>query len=236
MADFGGFWLDNKQILVVEDESSIADNILYALESEGFATAWYELGQDALQHLSSAPVDLVILDVGLPDINGFEVCKSIRRTSEVPIIFLTARGDEIDRVVGLEIGADDYVVKPFSPRELVARVKVRLKRSSISYIQGKTKFSIDHGRRQISFCGVILDLTFYEFGLLQLLLSQPQRVFSREQLLQKVWSEPDAAIDRVVDTHIKTIRAKLRSVSPEDDSIVTHRGVGYSIKLQQLKP
>lgn len=237
---------NKKQILVVEDESSIADNIIFALESEGFAVTWYSLGQQALLQIETSPVDLVILDVGLPDISGFEVCKSIRQISDVPIIFLTARGDEIDRVVGLEIGGDDYVVKPFSPRELVARVKVRLKRSMISESRPdnirqpdaliglqENRFQVEADKRQILFCGKPLDLTFYEFGLLQLLLCQPERVFTREQLLERVWNEPQEALDRVVDTHIKAIRAKLRAISPQDSSIVTHRGVGYSIQVNK---
>ncbi|WDD99407.1 two-component system response regulator CreB [Thalassomonas actiniarum] len=226
-----------KHILVIEDESSIADNITYALKSEGFAATWVSLGEEALQRLSASHVDLVILDVGLPDINGFEVCKTIRKNSEVPIIFLTARGEEIDRVVGLEIGGDDYVVKPFSPRELVARVKVILKRqraqTNQSAASGQT-FTLDEEKRQISYCNSQLELTAYEYGILKLLLSQPERVFTREQLMNAVWPTPEESFDRAVDTHIKTIRAKLRAVDPNDSSLVTHRGVGYSIQLRRV--
>lgn len=177
----------------------------------------------------------MILDVGLPDVNGFEVCKKIRQFSDIPIMFLTARGEEIDRVVGLEIGADDYVVKPFSPRELVARIKAILKRynhleaSKVSSIA----FIIDEDKHQIKYFHVPLELTAYEYGILKVLLNQPERVFSREQLMDQVWSSPQERFDRVIDTHIKTIRAKLRDINNDDNSITTHRGVGYSIKLRQ---
>lgn len=223
--------MDKKRIFIVEDETSIADNVVYALESEGFGTIWHSIGQTAVDELKQTGADLVILDVGLPDQSGFEVCKSIRQFSEIPIIFLTARGEEIDRVVGLEIGGDDYVVKPFSPRELVARVKVVLKRVQPALPKHEVPlFEIDEAKRQIYYQGNVLDLTLYEYGILVLLLSQPERVFTREQLMDKVWSEPEERFDRVVDTHIKTIRAKLKQLNQDDESIVTHRGVGYAIK------
>ena len=226
--------MTKKHILVIEDESSIADNITYALTSEGFTCTWVGIGSAGLEVIKTENIDLVILDVGLPDINGFEVCKLIRKSSDVPIIFLTARGEEIDRVVGLEIGGDDYVVKPFSPRELVARVKVILKRLPINDPQHKAipqTFTIDEEKRLIKYCNVGLELTTYEYGILKLLLTYPERVFTREQLMNAVWSTPEESFDRAVDTHIKTIRAKLRSIYPQDNSLTTHRGVGYSIKL-----
>jgi two-component system catabolic regulation response regulator CreB len=226
--------VNQKHILVIEDEPSIADNITYALKFEGFEYTWVTLGNEGIERLKKEPFDLVILDVGLPDINGFEVCKRIREMSNIPIIFLTARGEEIDRVVGLEIGGDDYVVKPFSPRELVARVKVILRRSQNSQnstIIASHSFSVDEDKYQINYCGQLLDLTTYEFGILKVLLSQPERVFTREQLMNSVWSAPEDSFDRVIDTHIKTIRVKLRAINPNDNSIATHRGVGYSAKL-----
>ncbi|MCJ8319043.1 MAG: two-component system response regulator CreB [Colwellia sp.] len=226
--------MSQKHILVIEDEPSIADNITYALKFEGFDHTWVTLGYEGIELLNKGLFDLVILDVGLPDINGFEVCKRIRESSNIPIIFLTARGEEIDRVVGLEIGGDDYVVKPFSPRELVARVKVILRRSqnSQSFIaQVSQSFRIDEEKYQINYCGQTLDLTTYEFGLLKMLISQPERVFTREQLMNGVWSSPEESFDRVIDTHIKTIRVKLRAVNSNDHSITTHRGIGYSAKL-----
>lgn len=222
-----------KHILVIEDESSIADNITYALTAEGFTCSWADIGSTGLDILNTQNIDLVILDVGLPDINGFEVCKIIRKHSDVPIIFLTARGEEIDRVVGLEIGGDDYVVKPFSPRELVARVKVILKRivSSKQKNSDPQAFKVDEEKRHIQYCDVILDLTTYEYGILKLLLAHPERVFTREQLMSAVWATPEESFDRAVDTHIKTIRAKLRKICPDNKLLTTHRGVGYSIKL-----
>jgi len=220
-------------ILVIEDEPSIADNITYALKFEGFEYTWLTLGNEGIALLSKESFDLVILDVGLPDISGFEVCKTIRETSNIPIIFLTARGEEIDRVVGLEIGADDYVVKPFSPRELVARVKAILKRSqhAQSFVaETPGSFNICRDKHQIKYCGKLLELTAYEFGILDTLLSQPERVFSREQLMGMVWSSPEESFDRVIDTHIKTIRVKLRNINSDDNTITTHRGIGYSAK------
>lgn len=223
-----------KHILLIEDEAGIADNITYSLKAEGFQVTWKGLGADGVSACADDVIDLVILDVGLPDISGFEVCKEIRKNSDVPIVFLTARGDEIDRVVGLEIGGDDYVVKPFSPRELVARVKVILRRQRddlVSVTPAKSAFVMDEPKRQIRYCNQLLDLTGYEFGILSVLLKQPERVFSREQLMDAVWSAPEESFDRAVDTHIKTLRAKLKAVNPDDNSVVTHRGVGYSLKV-----
>ncbi|MBO9489892.1 two-component system response regulator CreB [Endozoicomonas sp. G2_1] len=225
----------NKNILVIEDEPSIADNVCYSLKQEGFVPTCKSLGGEvlALHRANSIDFALIILDVGLPDINGFEVCKAIRETSDVPIIFLTARSEEIDRVVGLEIGGDDYVVKPFSPRELVARVKVVLKRINSHKIEGvePALFRVEPQAQQIYFSEKLLSLTYYEYGVLATLLSQPDRIFSRTQLMDKVWKTPEESFDRVIDTHIKTIRAKLRNIDPTYNPIATHRGVGYSIKL-----
>ena len=225
----------NKNILVIEDESSIADNVCYSLKQEGFNTTWVSLGNEGVElHKCASPAfDLIILDIGLPDTSGFEVCKNIREFSDTPIIFLTARSEEIDRVVGLEIGADDYVVKPFSPRELVARVKVILKRVFNQPQVKKTAelFVVNKAKQQIHFTNELLPLTSYEFGLLSMLIHQPERIFTREQLMEEVWNSPEESYDRVIDTHIKTIRAKLRAINPTYNPIITHRGVGYSISL-----
>lgn len=220
-----------QKILLVEDESSIADTVIYALETEGFQVKWHSLGIDAQDDLQkNRDYSLVILDVGLPDTNGFDLCKEIRRFSEIPIIFLTARNEEIDRIVGLEIGADDYVTKPFSPRELSARVKVILKRvnQSTPSAQDHT-FTIDNAKAKISYYEQALDLTRYEYLILKKLLQQPERVFSRDQIIEEVWSEPHASMDRAVDTHIKTLRQKLKQVDDSTDPIKTHRGLGYSV-------
>ncbi len=224
----------SKNILLVEDESSIADNVTYALKAEGYDVFWKSLGKNGLESLREKHFDLVILDVGLPDISGFEVCKAIRKNFDMPIIFLTARGDEIDRVVGLEIGADDYVVKPFSLRELVARVKVILRRNREDHqhnVKPSSGFTLDEDKRQISYCGNVLELTAYEYGILHILIKQPERVYSREQLMNAVWTSPEDSFERAVDTHIKTIRAKLKEVNSNNDPLITHRGLGYSLKV-----
>ncbi|HEX8542431.1 MAG TPA: two-component system response regulator CreB [Pseudomonas sp.] len=217
-------------ILIVEDEAAIADTLIYALQSDGFTTSWLGLGQAAVEHQRRTPADLIILDIGLPDITGFEACKQLRRFSEVPVMFLSARNGEIDRVVGLEIGADDYVVKPFSPREVTARVRAILKRMlprPIAAVSGEL-FQIDSERVQISYRGQPLSLTRHEFRLLHCLLDQPERVFSREQLLDAVGVAADAGYERSIDSHIKSLRAKLRLIAADAEPIQTHRGLGYS--------
>jgi two-component system catabolic regulation response regulator CreB len=222
-----------RKILLVEDEPSIADNILYALKTEGFAPTWCQTGQDAVARLRKEPFALVILDVGLPDVNGFELCKSIRAMSTVPVVFVTARKDEIDKVVGLEIGADDYVVKPFAPRELTARIKAILRRTDSAASappHAGSIFVVDEERCEIRYHGTPLQLSRYEFRLLKVLIQKPGRVYSRDQLMELAWEEPDTALDRTVDAHIKTLRAKLRSVRDDEDPIRTHRGLGYSLK------
>lgn len=218
-------------ILIVEDEAAIADTLVYALQAEGFTCTWVNLAADALAFQQATPADLVILDIGLPDISGFEACKRLRRFSEVPVIFLSARDAEIDRVVGLEIGADDYVVKPFSPREVTARVRAILKRMAprpaLEHAP-ESLFQIDTQRQQIGYRGNALSLTRHEFRLLQCLLAQPERVFSREQMLDAAGVAVDAGYERSVDSHIKSLRAKLRQIAPHAEPIQTHRGLGYS--------
>lgn len=221
------------RILIIEDEPAIADAIQYALETEGFETRILSTGRPALAMLSENRFDLMILDIGLPDINGMELCKVIRKNYMLPIIFLTARADEIDRVVGLEIGADDYVVKPFSPRELCARVKAILRRTRNSPHQSPSVagvFRIDTVRRKILYFDHPLDLSRYEYNLLEALIRRPGQVFSRDHLMTMAWDDPNASMDRTIDAHVKNIRAKLKSISPDVDPIITHRGVGYSLK------
>ncbi len=217
-------------ILIVEDEPAIAEIIAYALTTEGFHPSHTELGEKALALVAKGAFKLVILDVGLPDLSGFEVCRRLRTFSDLPVIMLTARSEEVDRIVGLEIGADDYVVKPFSPRELVARVRVILRRLDRPQApDGASSFQVDAAKHRIQFRGRPLDLTRYEFRLLQTLLAHPEQVFTRPQLLERVWPEAEESGDRTVDTHVKTLRAKLRAVDAEADPIQTHRGLGYSI-------
>jgi len=221
-------------VLVVEDEPAIAANVEYALRTDGFRPLCAALGMQALEILRREVVDAVILDVGLPDVNGFELCKQIRAFSHVPILFVTARSDEVDRIVGLEIGADDYVVKPFSPRELVARVKTILRRAQRSHMQAQAQsagwFNLDEERARIVFRGTTLVLTRFEYVLLKTMLAQPERVFSRMQLMA-LTDAPEASMERTVDTHIKSLRAKLRAVAADFDPIQTHRGMGYSVKV-----
>ena len=221
-------------ILVVEDEVSIAETIIYALQTEGFAPLWKTTGREALVVIESQSVALVVLDVGLPDMSGFEVCRQIQRLSQAPVIFLTARSGEVDKIVGLELGADDYLAKPFSPRELTARVRAVLRRAhgnnGATPAVGPAGWSHDAARCLIVFQGKPLDLTRNEYRLLGALLASPGRVFNRDQLMAAAWDDPGAALDRTVDAHIKTLRAKLREIAPEADPIVTHRGLGYSLR------
>ncbi len=227
--------MDRPTILVVEDEPAIADTIQYALESEGFQCHRLEVGAGVVELLDRQPVALVVLDIGLPDLSGIEVCRRIRQRHDVPVIFLTARADEVDRVVGLELGADDYVTKPFSPRELAARVKAVLRRArpgdgSAKPSSPNATFALDEERLQITYFGKPLELSRYEYRLLAVLLKKPGRVYSRDQLLELVWDEPEASLDRTVDAHVKNLRAKLRDIRPDVDPIATHRGTGYSLK------
>ncbi len=237
----------SQRILLVEDEASIADTVVYALENSGFKVRWTQSFQEAMDHFlekkqdisksqndpkPNGPFDLCILDVGLPDQSGFDLCKEIRKTSAVPIVFLTARSEEVDRIIGFELGGDDYICKPYSPRELVARVRAILKRAqqSPNTDQQPTGFVVDDQKKRIVYKQTTLELTRYEYGILKTLVERPGRVYTRETLMTMIWDEPESAFDRTVDAHIKAIRAKLRAADPQDDSIVTHRGIGYSLK------
>lgn len=222
-------------VLVVEDEAAIADTVLYALRSEGYGARHCLLGEQALQVLRQEPVDVVVLDVGLPDMSGFEVCRALRTFSQVPVIFLTARNDEFDRVLGLELGADDYMAKPFSPRELVARVRARLRRGAAPVggpgWQQHGRFAIDREARRIRYAEQVLELTRYEYALLAALLQRPGAILSRAQLMDRGWDSDADSADRTVDTHVKTLRIKLRAAGAEPDPIRTHRGVGYALEV-----
>jgi two-component system catabolic regulation response regulator CreB len=187
---------------------------------------------EVLPLLAKDTIHLIILDIGLPDTNGFDLCKEIQKRHAIPIIFLTARTDEIDRVVGLEIGADDYVVKPFSPRELSARVKAVLRRTKpvLEAPSPPRAFQVDESKCQIAYYGRRLDLSRYEYKILKTFIRRPGQVFSRDQLMDFVWDDPGASLDRTVDAHIKNIRAKLKIIKSDLDPIITHRGLGYSLK------
>jgi two-component system catabolic regulation response regulator CreB len=232
-------------ILIVEDETAIADTLCYALATDGLVPHHVTLGQQALDLLREpatlAPA-LIVLDVGLPDISGFEVCRRLRQFSNIPVIFLTARNDEIDRIVGLEIGADDYVSKPFSPRELVARIRAVLRRpplaAAVSALAAPAiaptaavvaRFELRSEEARILYFGQVLNLTRYEYALLKVLIERPKQLFSRAQLMDLVWTNAPETLERTVDAHIKSLRAKLRTLQPDDDPIQTQRGMGYSL-------
>lgn len=234
----------SKHILLVEDDPAIAEPMCYALQREGWQVHWQTTAQGALELLSTQVFDCLILDVGLPDMDGFDLCRRIRQTCQTPLLFLTARNDEIERIIGLEIGADDYCAKPFSPREIISRIKAiwrRMQPSSSEPIHSTppaTPAATDlhtwgawryqpHSY-QLFYHQQLLNLTRYELGLILLFLQQPERVFSREQLMQQVWQHPDHSLERTVDSHIKTLRQKLHAIHPSDP-IVTHRGLGYSL-------
>jgi two-component system catabolic regulation response regulator CreB len=220
------------KILVIEDEPAIADNILFAFETEKFKTVWRPTGKEGLSELAKSPFDLIVLDVGLPDTDGFELCREIRKKSRVPILFLTARAGEVDRVLGLELGADDYMVKPFSPRELAARVKAILRRTSPgpeTVPTAKGPFALDEGKQGILYKGRLLPLSKHEYLLLKALLSQPGRVYSREKLMEMAWESPGSSQERTVDAHVKSLRKKLRAAGAKKDPLKTQRGFGYSL-------
>ena len=224
------------KVLVVEDDPRISDVLEYALKAEGHDVEKAQRGREAIELAERSAPALIVLDVGLPDIDGFEVCRSIRKFSDVPVIFLTSRSDEVDRVVGLEIGGDDYVVKPFSPRELLARIKAIRRRqdrpvpaptgtsaeAEVRYgpiTIDSEKFRVRSGNREIV-------LTAQEFKLLELLVRHPGRVFTRAQVLNRAWGDGGLVTDRTIDVHVKSLRKKFGKF----DFIETVRGIGYRVR------
>jgi two-component system response regulator ResD len=216
-------------ILIVEDEQAIADLLRDYLRREGFDVVWARSGEQALDELGRHPVRLVVLDIGLPGIDGFEVCRRLRGRTGVPILILSAREDEVDRVAGLEAGADDYVVKPFSPRELVARVKAILRRArdgaALEEALSAGDVQLDRRSRTVSVGGEPVELTGREFELLAALLAHPGTVLSRERLLELVWQGEFPGGTRTVDVHVAQLRAKLG----RPDLVQTVRGAGYKL-------
>lgn len=223
------------KILIVDDEPAISETLAYALRADGFTASSSTLGGEALALLESGEYDLVVLDVGLPDMSGFDVCRRLRRFSDIPVLFLTARSDEVDRIVGLELGGDDYVPKPFSPREVVSRIRAILRRLRperrvpSGAPAAPARFAVDTDGLRIAYHGDWLNLTRYEYLLLALLLERPGRILSRAQIMENVWQDSGESLERTVDTHIKTLRGKLRAVRADEEVIQTHRGLGYSI-------
>lgn len=224
------------RILLVEDETAIADTVVYALREDGHEAVHCLTAGAALEAAGDAVFDLAILDVGLPDLGGFALCRKLRDGRDLPVIFLTARQEEADRVLGFELGADDYVPKPFSPRELAARVRAVLRRARQAADATATQaapagFDHDTVGMRVRYRGRMLDLTRYEYGLLAALLARPGAVLSRAQLMDRVWGDALETGDRTIDTHVKTLRAKLHAIAPDADPIRTHRGLGYSLAV-----
>jgi two-component system catabolic regulation response regulator CreB len=222
-------------ILIVDDEPAISDTLAYTLRADGFAVDSCTLGGEALQRLGKGGIDFIVLDIGLPDMTGFDVCRALRRTSDIPVLFLTARSDELDRIVGLELGGDDYVAKPFSPREVASRIRAILRRlhpeprrTTTATAETPPRFAIDRDGLRVAYHGEWLSLTRYEYWLLALLLERPGRILSRQQIMESVWQDGGESLERTVDTHIKTLRGKLRAIRDEE-VILTHRGLGYSV-------
>lgn len=227
-----------RRLLLLEDDPAIAHTVVFALQREGFQVHHATLVRDAARELAVPGHGHVaaLLDIGLPDGSGLDLCRELRRHDpHLPVMMLSARGEEIDRVLGLELGADDYLAKPFGPRELVARLRALLRRAALApgpatAAQGSPHFEHDAAGARVRYAGTWLLLTRREYGLLVALLRHPGRIWSREALLDAAWGQEADPHDRTVDTHIKTLRAKLREAHPGSDPIATHRGLGYSIE------
>ncbi|MBR6719488.1 MAG: response regulator transcription factor [Clostridia bacterium] len=233
--------MDKKKILVVDDEAAIGDILKINLEREGYAVAVAMDGEEGARLALSLNPDLVLLDVMLPKMDGFEVCKKIRRESEVPIVMLTARTEEIDKILGLELGADDYVTKPFSIRELMARVKANLRRTvskeNVPDTEENTikigEITINTASYELRKSGKVIELTLREFELVKYLAESPNRIFSRETLLEKVWGYEYYGDMRTVDVTVRRLREKIEDDPGEPRYIMTRRGVGYYFSKEE---
>jgi two-component system, OmpR family, response regulator len=227
---------DSSTILLVDDEDSVQKLLAYPLERDGFRVLQARDGEEALARFAVEHVDLVVLDLMLPKLDGLEVCKRLRAESEVPIIMLTARDDELDKVVGLELGADDYITKPFSIREFRSRVRALLRRASVARSNGQQDviiahgLTIDAGRRSVEIGDRPVQLTYVEFELLRTLASHPGRVYSRRMLLESLWGAADYREPRTIDVHVRHLREKLEADPAEPEYILTVRGVGYRFR------
>jgi two-component system response regulator RegX3 len=226
------------KILIVEDESSFSEAISFLLGKEGFETDVAENGRTALELFKASAYDLVLLDLMIPEVSGIEVCRAIRTTSMVPIIMLTAKDSEVDKVVGLELGADDYVTKPYSSRELVARIKAVLRRGtpesadadSSSAIQSAGNIRMDVERHQVTVNGTLINLPLKEFELLEFLMRNEGRVLTRGQLIDRVWGGDYYGDTKTLDVHIKRLRSKIEEDSANPQLIQTIRGLGYKFE------
>jgi DNA-binding response OmpR family regulator len=227
---------DSSTILLVDDEDSVQKLLAYPLERDGFRVLQARDGEEALARFADEDVDLVVLDLMLPKLDGLEVCKRLRAESQVPIIMLTARDDELDKVVGLELGADDYITKPFSIREFRSRVRALLRRASAARPTGPQETIAAHGltldvsRRSVDVFGRAVQLTYVEFELLRTLASHPGRVYSRRMLLESLWGAADYREPRTIDVHVRHLREKLEPDPAEPEYILTVRGVGYRFR------
>ena len=222
-----------KHVLIVEDEKKLADILIAYLNKEQFRVTHYESGSGVSDWVKNNQPNIILLDLMLPDVNGKDLCKEIRQFSTVPIIMVTAMIDEIDRLIGLELGADDYVCKPFSPKEVVARVKAVLRRSEGDFNQGEIydAFEVNDETYSIKLHGDRLDLTPVEFSLLKMFIQSPGRVFNRDQILDNIFEDGRIVLDRTVDTHVKNLRHKLKTASPEHDYVRSVYGIGYSFEI-----
>ena len=222
-----------KHVLIVEDEKKLADVLIAYLNQNQFKVTHFESGSNVVDWVKTNQPNIILLDLMLPDVNGKDLCKEIRQFSMVPIIMVTAMIDEIDRLIGLELGADDYVCKPFGPKEVVARVKAVLRRSEGDLNQGEIydSFEVNDQTYSIKLHQDKLDLTPVEFRLLKMFLQSPGRVFNRDQILNNIFEDGRIVLDRTVDTHVKNLRHKLKTASPEHDYIRSVYGIGYSFEL-----
>ncbi len=228
---------DSSTILLVDDEDAVQKLLAYPLERDGFRVVQARDGEEALERFEREPVDLVVLDVMLPKLDGLEVCRRLRAASAVPIIMLTARDDELDKVLGLELGADDYITKPFSIREFRSRVRALLRRAAASPADGEPTdviesdgLKVDLTKREVEVHGNSVQLTYVEFELLRKLASHPGRVYTREQLLQALWGGAEYREPRTIDVHVRHLREKLERDPGEPEFILTVRGVGYRFR------
>ncbi|SMF96685.1 two-component system, OmpR family, response regulator BaeR [Methylomagnum ishizawai] len=220
-----------KRILIVEDEPKLAGVLMDYLARAGYATDWLADGLGVAARIAAAPPDLVLLDLMLPGRDGMDVCRDIRKTSNVPIFMVTARIEEIDRLLGLELGADDYICKPYSPREVVARVRALFRRlETLGAATPPPAYRVDREKMLIAFHGAALELTTVEFRLLAILMETPGRIYSREQLLNRLYEDRRVVTDRTIDTHIKNIRRKLAQAIGEREALVSVYGVGYKFE------
>ena len=221
-----------KSVLIVEDEMILANILIEYLQKNGFQTKHIASGSKVIPWVKENKPNLILLDLMLPEMNGKQICQEIRTFSSLPIIMVTAMVEEIDRLIGLELGADDYICKPFSPKEVIARVKAVLRRSDPDYIKESQSsgFQVNPDHYSITLSGKKLELTPVEFRLMSMFIEYPNRVYNRDQILNKVFDDGRIVLDRTVDTHIKNLRQKLKAVNPKSDYIRSIYGIGYSFE------